>query len=352
MKTCFVICPIGEPDTPTRQRSDELLEVVIKPVVIPLGYDVHRADLSLDPNIPENISQQLFNAELVIADLTDANPNVFYELGKRHAWGGRTVHLAQTGAHLPFDIQQYRMIFYDMSRSQEFPTLRRRLTDAIQFLEGRSVLPAFPVTPEAVVRMAGATVVVQLITGRREHYHLAEQLTYKECKRIFLMQRSSSLILGPERGWGEEETFYNALMTKIAQGTEFIHVVSLEGITRHLERPNSFFPNIESALNRLVDHTGRVAIQGPEHIWDFKRIADIEADADLKPDRQARVFLVETSDGTTEGMLVLDLGGTQSCFHLRGPKMATYMRQCVDFYHGCDDLLWSDLRQVIDYKVR
>ena len=67
----------------------------------------------------------------------------------------------------------------------------------------------------------------------------------------------------------------------------------------------------------------------------------------MKPDRQARVLLAELADGSVEGALVLDLGGRQSAFHLRGPEMAAYLAECADFYNGCDYLMWSDLHRVL-----
>ena len=45
-KTCFVIAPIGEPETKTRERSDTVLDHIIRPALepLPLQYNVVRAD--------------------------------------------------------------------------------------------------------------------------------------------------------------------------------------------------------------------------------------------------------------------------------------------------------------------
>ena len=85
-RKCFIICPLGEEHSETRKRSDKLLNHVLEPVLLRNDYDAIRAD-----QIPKvgSITTQIINlvveSELVIADLTGSNPNVFYELALRHA---------------------------------------------------------------------------------------------------------------------------------------------------------------------------------------------------------------------------------------------------------------------------
>ena len=95
-KRCFVIAPIGEASTPTRERSDKILKHIIKPVVQAAGYIVKRADEIDHPGmITSQIIAHIINDDLVIADLTDQNPNVFYELAIRHAIHKPFIHLSQ-----------------------------------------------------------------------------------------------------------------------------------------------------------------------------------------------------------------------------------------------------------------
>src|SRR5947208_2310140 len=87
-KTCFVISPIDKPDTPIRARADMLLTYIIKRVLEKpeFGYDVRRADEIQQPGlITRQILETVYLADLVVADLTGHNPNVFYELAVRHA---------------------------------------------------------------------------------------------------------------------------------------------------------------------------------------------------------------------------------------------------------------------------
>src|SRR3989338_8854008 len=78
-KICFVISPIGEDDSDTRKRSDQVLKHIITGAVEQLGYEVIRADKISEPGIiTHQILQHIVDAPLVIADLTERNPNVFY----------------------------------------------------------------------------------------------------------------------------------------------------------------------------------------------------------------------------------------------------------------------------------
>lgn len=104
--TCFYICPIGLSESATRKRSDQIFLHIVSATLAPLGYQISRAD-QLDQSgvITSQIIDGLLNSDLVVADLTDHNPNVYYELAVRHAVGKPFVQLIAEGQKLPFDIQ-------------------------------------------------------------------------------------------------------------------------------------------------------------------------------------------------------------------------------------------------------
>jgi nucleoside 2-deoxyribosyltransferase len=78
------------------------------------GYKVVRMDEQAGPGVIfQDIQREIEQAEIVIAEITPANPNVFYELGYAHALGKPTILLARREAKLPFDIQSFRVVFYN-----------------------------------------------------------------------------------------------------------------------------------------------------------------------------------------------------------------------------------------------
>lgn len=105
--TAFVIMPF---DT----DFDEFYEDFIKGNLEKLGYKVIRADnIESQRNILHDIVSSLYSSDLIIADLTSSNPNVFYELGLAHALKKRVILLTQELSDVPFDLQSYRIINYD-----------------------------------------------------------------------------------------------------------------------------------------------------------------------------------------------------------------------------------------------
>ena len=115
MKTCFFISPIGAPDSLERAASNKLLKFIIEPVLQKCGYEKPvRADQMTQPGVvTSQVFTKLWNDDLVIADLTGSNPNVYYELAVRHIRRRPCVHLIQKGANLPFDVAPNRTIFFD-----------------------------------------------------------------------------------------------------------------------------------------------------------------------------------------------------------------------------------------------
>lgn len=113
-KKCFVISPIGSPESNTRKKADELLNYLIRPVLTELGYQVIRADELPHPgSITQDIVENIDQSDLVIAIISGHNPNVFYELAVRNAIEKPVILMSEEGDEkLPFDIQGKRVITY------------------------------------------------------------------------------------------------------------------------------------------------------------------------------------------------------------------------------------------------
>lgn len=97
-------------------QFDELFEDVIRPVCQEMAIEAIRASDIYRPGIiMQDIIQELAESQVVIADITPANPNVFYELGYAHALNKPTILLANRDEsnRLPFDPSGFRVIFYD-----------------------------------------------------------------------------------------------------------------------------------------------------------------------------------------------------------------------------------------------
>ncbi|MDB5262227.1 MAG: hypothetical protein JWQ14_1508 [Adhaeribacter sp.] len=111
----FLACPIGQSGSPERIRSDKLLKYVIRPVADELNCQVTRGDKIAEiGRITLQVAAKLNCSDVVIADLTGLNPNVMYELGVRQALGRPCILMAQVGQSLPFDLLDFRTIFYQL----------------------------------------------------------------------------------------------------------------------------------------------------------------------------------------------------------------------------------------------
>ncbi|MEW2652093.1 hypothetical protein [Staphylococcus aureus] len=112
LKKCFIACPIGTDDSKVRRNSDFLLQSIIKPA-LESDFEIQRSDLISSTNkITDEIIGGLTNSELVIVDLSTHNPNLFYELGYRHALERPTITMINKDENIPFDVSAYRTIYY------------------------------------------------------------------------------------------------------------------------------------------------------------------------------------------------------------------------------------------------
>lgn len=111
IKDAFVIMPFSNTPTCTKDQWTEIYENIFLPAFEATGYSCERAK-PMTGTLAGSIIDRLRTARVVLADLTDRNPNVFYELGIRHSLKKGTILVAQGGHHIPSDLTGFWFIDY------------------------------------------------------------------------------------------------------------------------------------------------------------------------------------------------------------------------------------------------
>lgn len=107
-KRCFVVMPFGDDDLQI------VYEDFVKPTVQECKLECERGDDVFGSNIiMDDILRSIHAADLVLADLTRRNANVFYEVGIAHAIGKPVLLIAQSIEDVPFDLRHRRVLLYD-----------------------------------------------------------------------------------------------------------------------------------------------------------------------------------------------------------------------------------------------
>lgn len=112
-KECFIITPIGGATSVIRRETDGLIKTVFSPILKKNGFKAVAAhQISETGSITKQVIKRIIEADLVIANLTELNPNVMYELGIRHCARKPVIVVARDDVNLPFDLSDERTIFY------------------------------------------------------------------------------------------------------------------------------------------------------------------------------------------------------------------------------------------------
>jgi len=112
-KECFVISPIGSDDSEIRDHADKFFDYIAKSIE-EIGYNVERADkIQHSGQITDLIVKSIYNADLIIADLTSNNPNVYYELALAHSLKKNTILFKSDDTPIPFDNMNMITTHYD-----------------------------------------------------------------------------------------------------------------------------------------------------------------------------------------------------------------------------------------------
>jgi tetratricopeptide (TPR) repeat protein len=122
-----------EPDKTCVIDFDAVWEGILQPAVPP-GFETKRADELRQPGLIDRMyNEWLFDADIVLADLTFGNPNVYYELGIRQALSKKgTVLVACKGTKLPFDVRNQYVINYNYFAAPALRAFQAELRQAIE----------------------------------------------------------------------------------------------------------------------------------------------------------------------------------------------------------------------------
>ncbi|WP_461884500.1 nucleoside 2-deoxyribosyltransferase [Fusicatenibacter sp.] len=133
MKRCFVVSPIGDTGTDIRKKADQLYQHIIKPVCEKCGFVTQRIDeFNASGSITQEILDALNDYELVIADLTGHNPNVFFEIGYRAKSQKPIIHLKRKDEIIPFDVPAIHTFEYDLTDLDMVSATKDRLEQVIK----------------------------------------------------------------------------------------------------------------------------------------------------------------------------------------------------------------------------
>jgi O-acetyl-ADP-ribose deacetylase (regulator of RNase III) len=135
-KTCFVIMPFGEKkDLDGKSINfDKIYKDFIKGAVAELGIKCVRCDEIAEAGwIHSKMFKHIFEADVAVVDITALNPNVFYELGIRHALNKHvTVLIRKAGTPTPFNIQGFQMLEYNPESPESIANGKQRICEFIK----------------------------------------------------------------------------------------------------------------------------------------------------------------------------------------------------------------------------
>lgn len=133
-RCAFVVMPFNEKtDTYTKGFFDEVLKHLITPAAVKAGFRVETANKKGSDVIQSTIVNQLDKADLVIADLSEHNPNVLFELGWRMAHDKPVALIRAKGTGPIFDVDHmlrvhdYNPCLWKSTLDQDIPALSEHI---------------------------------------------------------------------------------------------------------------------------------------------------------------------------------------------------------------------------------
>ncbi len=118
---CFVLMPF-------EKKFDDVYEFGIKGACEDAGVYCDRVDEQIFAgSMLDRIYNQISKADIIVADMTGRNPNVFYEVGYAHVLGKTVILLTQQSEDIPFDLKHFQHIVYNAQIKELRADLAKRV---------------------------------------------------------------------------------------------------------------------------------------------------------------------------------------------------------------------------------
>ncbi len=270
-KKCFIIAPIGPDASDTRRATDGLVAVVLKPLLESMGYETFIAhEIAAAGSITRQVIEHILEDDLVIANLTELNPNVMYELAVRHCVGKAVVVIAHAGTVLPFDIAVERTVFFQNDMHGAFdltPRLRKAIDNASQ-----------SATDNPVYRVSQGIVIKEAVTTGDVNNYMIERLEAIEGSLNEI--RRSSTALNPANFLSRLSPQSRTSYTLKASGPESTdHKIMTALIKAHV--PKGSVHSTSTALNSATKRKSVTVVFTTDALFDVDSLAAGLADAGL-----------------------------------------------------------------------
>lgn len=241
---CFVIMPFSKTTlSHTEGYWTDHFGKFLKPLIEKFGNINVERSKAIRGDIVREIISNLLSADIVVADLTDSNANVYWELGVRQSFKHRTITIAQDKTKLPFDISGKGTLFYYCDNHIKNSEFEENLKEAIN----------------DCIKNAGRpdSHVLETITGRGSFYEIIhrEEIERKLTALIFeCYANSMTYDKISNRAKKNDETNNQVYITTLMR----LPAVELLITNRYLNANREFYLYAEKYFDHLSSVNGRL----------------------------------------------------------------------------------------------
>jgi hypothetical protein len=241
------------PFSATRSHPEDYwtrhFEEFLRPSIEETGRVKAKRSTPLRGDIVKQIVSDLVTSPVAVADLTDHNPNVFWELGVRQSFRSGTITIASKGTPLPFDVAAKGTLFYDTENHIHSERFGRNLRAAvIDCLDNPNHVDS-PIV-EAIVGRGSLYQMVWAEENRRRFRAVAEEFVFNHALLQETFKTASS-----NRAWFKRRN----VLTFRFRGDAVASLV----INRYLDEQPEFYHEMQNyqvvlgALNSELDRWGQ-----------------------------------------------------------------------------------------------
>ena len=255
---CFVIMPFSKTsEKHTKEYWTNHYKTFIKPLIESEHPLIAERSAPLRGDILRQIITDLVTVPIVVADLTDANPNVYWELGVRQSFKHGTITIAENGTALPFDLGGKGTLSYfpgDHIKMQEFVTEFHKAIDdclknpdlpdshVLEAISGRGTLHQILMRDESLRRL-------DAIISEIEHNVKVLKDATDTCNEN-IKERKKALAEGKKES--QASTRFTTDLLRLA-------AVEMLVISRYIDADETFYATAEDYMDWLISVNDRLS---------------------------------------------------------------------------------------------